>query len=308
MRRCSIFVVIAIIQFAASVPIDSDDSQVSSYEGPGEGLGYEAEEDLRRLHDDNLDYDILQDELGRRKRFGKRTVDFMGMQVSMPQYLRLVALQEKVIQLDKILRKMKQYKTEEELAQLPQWQRLVSLHGSLKKLLPEDYSQFEKMEDPGDVQREPIRPFKRSSMEFNGVQVSLPQYYRLMELQEKVMKLDAVMRKLEEDVSPEKLESSGKWNKLVSMRQSLQKLLPQAHPEFSKRSTDFNGVQVSYPQYLHLMNLQKKVLALDATMKKISAASPDKTSLQSNPTWQKLVDLRGSLSRLLPNADGTLTN
>ena len=55
--------------------------------------------------------------------FGKRTVDFMGMQVSMPQYLRLVALQEKVIQLDKILRKMKQYKTEEELAQLPQWQR-----------------------------------------------------------------------------------------------------------------------------------------------------------------------------------------
>ena len=28
MRRCSIFVVIAIIQFAASVPIDSDDSQV----------------------------------------------------------------------------------------------------------------------------------------------------------------------------------------------------------------------------------------------------------------------------------------
>ena len=39
--------------------------QVSSYEGPGEGLGYEDEEDLRRLHDDNLDYDILQDELGR---------------------------------------------------------------------------------------------------------------------------------------------------------------------------------------------------------------------------------------------------
>jgi hypothetical protein len=51
--------------------------------------------------------------------------------------------------------------------------RLVSLHGSLKKLLPEDYSQFEKMEDPGDVQREAIRPFKRSSMEFNGVQVKL---------------------------------------------------------------------------------------------------------------------------------------
>ena len=59
----------------------------------------------------------------RRKRSWKRTVDFMGMQVSMPQYLRLVALQEKVIKLDKILQKMKAYKTEEELANLPQWQK-----------------------------------------------------------------------------------------------------------------------------------------------------------------------------------------
>ena len=47
----------------------------------------------------------------------------MGMQVSYPQYLRLVALQEKVIQLDKILRKMKEYKTDEELDKLPQWHR-----------------------------------------------------------------------------------------------------------------------------------------------------------------------------------------
>ena len=65
-----------------------------------------------------------------------------------------------------------------------------------------------------------------------------------MELQERVMKLDTVMRKLSEDIAPEKLASTPKWNKLVSMRQSLQKLLPQEHPEFSKRSMDFNGVQV----------------------------------------------------------------
>ena len=51
------------------------------------------------------------------------SVDFMGMQVSYPQYLRLVALQEKVVQLDKLLRKMRQYKTEEELEKIPQWQR-----------------------------------------------------------------------------------------------------------------------------------------------------------------------------------------
>ena len=51
------------------------------------------------------------------------SVDFMGMQVSYPQYLRLVALQEKVVQLDKLLKKMRQYKTEEELEKIPQWHR-----------------------------------------------------------------------------------------------------------------------------------------------------------------------------------------
>merc|ERR1712029_1335510 len=72
MRRCSILVVIAIIQFAAAVPINSDDSQVvRSYEGPGEGLGDEDEDAFRRLHVGMQDYDIIGNDLSRRKRFGK---------------------------------------------------------------------------------------------------------------------------------------------------------------------------------------------------------------------------------------------
>ena len=51
------------------------------------------------------------------------SVDLMGMQVSYPQYLRLVSVQEKVVQLDKLLKKMRQFKTEEELAKIPQSQR-----------------------------------------------------------------------------------------------------------------------------------------------------------------------------------------
>ena len=103
-------------------------------------------------------------------------------------------------------------------------------------------------------QVEPVRPekrsYKRSMVDFNGVRVSLPQYLRLMELQEKVMKLDMVMRKLSQEVGIEKLENSPKWAQLVDMRQSLQRLLPEEHPEFNhfrKRSSmiDFNGVQVS---------------------------------------------------------------
>ena len=85
-------------------------------------------------------------------------------------------------------------------------------------------------------------------MEFNGVRVSLPQYLRLMELQEKVIKLDTVMRKLSDGVDPQVLASSAKWNQLVSMRQSLQKLLPDEHPHFDHKragaTMDFNGMQV----------------------------------------------------------------
>ena len=122
----------------------------------------------------------------------------------------------------------------------------MSLHGSLKKLLPADYLVQASDED---VQVEPMIPDKRSGgVEFNGVRVSLPQYLRLMELQEKVMKLDSVLRKLSDGVDPEKLAGSSKWNQLVTMRQSLQKLLPEGHPDFamSKRAAtvDFNGVQV----------------------------------------------------------------
>lgn len=58
---------------------------------------------------------------------------------------------------------------------------------------------------------------------------------------------------------------------------------------------------MSYPQYVHLMNLQKKVLALDAAMKKI-ASNNDPDSLDKLPTWQKLIDLRTSLAKLMPDA------
>ena len=117
----------------------------------------------------------------------------------------------------------------------------------MKKLLPADYVVEGRSND--DVQVEPVlkkRSVFKRTMEFNGVQVSLPQYLRLMELQEKVLKLDQVMRRLSDGVDPDKLAASAKWGQLVSMRQSLQKLLPEDHPDFNKRSStmDFNGVQV----------------------------------------------------------------
>ena len=90
------------------------------------------------------------------------------------------------------------------------------------------------------------------------LQVSYPQYIRLMKLQEKALKLDTIMRKLAEGRNPAQLSENAKWNELLALRQSLQKLLPADHPEFeltsnqSKRGAtmDFNGIQVQlwYPQ------------------------------------------------------------
>ena len=90
---------------------------------------------------------------------------------------------------------------------------------------------------------------KQAGMTFNGARVSLPQYMRLKALQDKVLKLDKVMRKLADQVPMEKLQESPKWLNLVEMRQQLQKLLPDNHPKFEMKrgasTIEFNGVQVS---------------------------------------------------------------
>jgi hypothetical protein len=73
-----------------------------------------------------------------------------------------------------------------------------------------------------------------------------------MKLQEKAMKLDTIMRKLAEGRNPAQLTENAKWNELLALRQSLQKLLPADHPEFDLTSNqakrgatmDFNGIQV----------------------------------------------------------------
>lgn len=87
-----------------------------------------------------------------------------------------------------------------------------------------------------------------------------------MKMQKSALKLDAVMRKMVQDIHPDKLSNEPKWQKMLSLRQSLQTLLPEGHPGIetfaakSKRvgvTMDFNGIQVtgasimfSFPQVL----------------------------------------------------------
>ena len=66
-------------------------------------------------------------------------VDFMGMRVSYPQYLRLVAIQREVIRMDQTIRHMLNTYDAVELAQNPHWMELLELYDSLRKMLPPDY-------------------------------------------------------------------------------------------------------------------------------------------------------------------------
>lgn len=101
---------------------------------------------------------------------------------------------------------------------------------------------------PTENSNESVR--RKRSADFNGMIVSYPQYirsgtwpttktkhleiviftwclsWRLMKLQDKAVKLDNIMRKLAEGKDPAQLTENSKWKELVSLRQSLQKLLP----------------------------------------------------------------------------------
>ncbi len=63
----------------------------------------------------------------------------MGMRVSYPQYLRLVAIQREVIKMDQTIRAMVRQYDPVELAENPYWMELLELYDSLKKMLPPEY-------------------------------------------------------------------------------------------------------------------------------------------------------------------------
>ena len=205
--------------------------------------------------------DIGLEDLQHNDPFEKRapmSVSFMGMQVSYPQYLRLITLQAKVVKLDKLMRKMLTMKTLDELQKIPKWNTLVSLHAALEKMLPQNYvtshetfsdakTDEENKNENGeafDYLTEKNQLSKRSigTIEFNGKQVSYPQYWKLMELQKKVMKLDILMQRIADHIKDP--EDHPKWKALTSLRQSLENYLPSKR--LSKRSPtmDFNGAQV----------------------------------------------------------------
>ena len=67
----------------------------------------------------------------------------------------------------------------------------------------------------------------------------------------------------------------------------------------SKRSVDFMGQRVSYPQYLRLVAIQREVIRMDQTIRTMLKVY-DQMELAQNPYWIELVELYDSLKKMLP--------
>ena len=81
-------------------------------------------------------------------RFKRSSVDFMGMRVSYPQYLRLKNLQKEVIKMDQMIRHMVKVHDINQLASNPYWIELLELYDAMKKMLPPEYLETVGYEDP----------------------------------------------------------------------------------------------------------------------------------------------------------------
>ena len=66
-----------------------------------------------------------------------------------------------------------------------------------------------------------------------------------------------------------------------------------------KRSMDFMGTRVSYPQYLRLVAIQREVIRMDVTIRSM-LQNYDPIELSQNPYWIELLELYNSLKKMLP--------
>ena len=64
--------------------------------------------------------------------------EFMGYAVSIPQYIRLVNLQDATIEMDRYMKQLAMKFSPQVLMTDPSWRELVLIYRSLEKLLPED--------------------------------------------------------------------------------------------------------------------------------------------------------------------------
>ena len=83
----------------------------------------------------------------------RSSVEFMGMHVSYPQYVRLRAIQKEVIKMDQMIRRMVRTHDPQELAANPHWMELLELYDAMKKMLPQEYLRAVGGDNPIPIRR-----------------------------------------------------------------------------------------------------------------------------------------------------------
>ena len=66
-----------------------------------------------------------------------------------------------------------------------------------------------------------------------------------------------------------------------------------------KRSVEFMGQRVSYPQYLRLVAIQREVIRMDQTIRAMLNLY-DPMELAKSPYWMELIELYDTLKKMLP--------
>ena len=94
------------------------------------------------------DSKLLETQTLQRQKRSPGSVEFMGMRVSYPQYLRLKSIQTEVIRMDKMIRSMLARYKLRELEANPYWIELVDLYETMKKILPAEYLESQDYADP----------------------------------------------------------------------------------------------------------------------------------------------------------------
>lgn len=171
-RRLLILCLFLMVACSLGLPLAPD-----AEEGEKEGL----------LVPEDISYNMKEspNHVVRKKRL---TMDFNGVRVSYPQYLRLVRLRDKVIRLGRMINALRSRYSEDALARLPQFHRLVALHTSLMPLLPPGYDvdldnfevvqedPIERMEEDDDEEPAAMEP------EYDNRQVRVSSQYIITKL------------------------------------------------------------------------------------------------------------------------------
>jgi hypothetical protein len=66
----------------------------------------------------------------------------MFLQVSVPQYIRLMSIQNETIKLDRMMKELAKIHTPQQLMADHSWREMVLIHRAMEKLLPDDVKKY----------------------------------------------------------------------------------------------------------------------------------------------------------------------